>query len=58
MNTTRVCRICHGPLEPTQDMWCLKCIMGDTLDDRDDQNQKEEAQSALEIEARDDSGLL
>jgi len=32
--------------------------MGDTLDDRDDQNQKEEAQSALEIEARDDSGLL
>lgn len=39
-------------------MWCLKCIMGDTLDDRDDQNQKEEAQSALEIEARDDSGLL
>lgn len=35
-------------------MWCLKCIMGDTLDARDE--QKEEAQSdtavPTQIEAR------
>jgi len=37
-------------------MWCLKCIMGDTLGDRGEQNQKEEVQSESEpqdkIEAR------
>ncbi len=54
MTTTRICRCCGGPLEPTQMFICVTCFTRDDLPDDSDDGEPDHPQSEWKQEVQND----